>query len=141
MKILSSLILSITLICLWSCSDAGKDPVSSGGCTQQLDCNSECGGNALLDACGLCTRDNVDTVADGDGDGVADWHDNCLEDANAEQVDSDGDGFGNQCDADFTNNGEVNIIDYGIFLSAYNSAVLTRQNVDKKQKSTKPTQA
>ena len=53
MKILSSLILSFTLICLWSCSDAGNDPVSSG-CNQQLDCNGECGGTATVDVCDEC---------------------------------------------------------------------------------------
>ena len=48
------------LLGLWSCSDAGKDPLSSGDetdCTQELDCNSVCGGVAINDACGVCDGD------------------------------------------------------------------------------------
>ena len=59
-KILPSLILSLILFGLWSCSDAGKDPLSSGDetdCTQELDCNSVCGGTSLNDACGVCDGD------------------------------------------------------------------------------------
>ena len=57
MKILSSLILSFILIGLWSCSDGGKDPVSSvteSECTQNLDCNGVCGGSAIEDCAGDC---------------------------------------------------------------------------------------
>ena len=36
---------------------------------------------------------------DSDGDGVADGSDNCLDVANADQLDSDGDGLGDACDA------------------------------------------
>ena len=55
-KILSSLILSLTLISLWSCSDGGKDPVSPGTdeCTLDLDCNGVCGGSAVEDCAGTC---------------------------------------------------------------------------------------
>ena len=57
MKILSSVILSLIFLVFWSCSDAGKDPLSSGDetdCTQELDCNSVCDGAAINDACGVC---------------------------------------------------------------------------------------
>ena len=57
MKILYSVILSLIFLVFWSCSDAGKDPLSSGDetdCTQELDCNSVCGGAAINDACGVC---------------------------------------------------------------------------------------
>ena len=61
MKILPSLILSFTLIGLWSCSDAGKNPVSSVAeeveCTLDLDCNGLCGGSSIEDTCGLCDGD------------------------------------------------------------------------------------
>jgi len=56
-KILYSVILSLIFLVFWSCSDAGKDPLSSGDetdCTQELDCNSVCGGLAINDACGVC---------------------------------------------------------------------------------------
>ena len=60
MKILYSVILSLIFLVLWSCSDAGKDPLSSGDetdCTQELDCNSVCDGAAINDACGVCDGD------------------------------------------------------------------------------------
>ena len=60
MKILYSVILSLIFLVFWSCSDAGKDPLSSGDetdCTQELDCNSVCGGVAINDACGVCYGD------------------------------------------------------------------------------------
>ena len=60
MKILPSLILSLIFLVLWSCSDAGKDPLSSGdetNCTQDIDCNNVCGGSAAIDACNVCGGD------------------------------------------------------------------------------------
>ena len=46
-------------------------------------------------------------VADRDGDGVPDAKDNCRDLPNANQRDTDGDGYGNLCDADFDNDGVV----------------------------------
>jgi Thrombospondin type 3 repeat len=53
-------------------------------------------------------------VADDDGDGVPQDHDNCTQLANSDQRDTDGDGFGNVCDADFDNSCSVNFADLGI---------------------------
>ncbi|MFK8032418.1 MAG: PQQ-dependent sugar dehydrogenase [Gammaproteobacteria bacterium] len=52
---------------------------------------------------------------DSDGDGVVDALDNCLNQVNASQLDTNGDGFGNACDPDLDNNGIVNFIDFSIF--------------------------
>ena len=52
---------------------------------------------------------------DSDGDGIPDSEDNCIEVPNESQCDSDGDGFGNDCDADFDNNGFVNFVDVALF--------------------------
>lgn len=49
----------------------------------------------------------VTTGDDLDGDGVPDARDNCLEVPNRDQRDTDGDGYGNLCDADFDNDGRV----------------------------------
>jgi len=54
-------------------------------------------------------------IHDADGDGVHDASDNCTLVANANQRDTDGDGYGNLCDADLNNNGIVNTLDLGLF--------------------------
>jgi uncharacterized protein (TIGR03790 family) len=46
-------------------------------------------------------------TGDLDGDGIANPLDNCLDLANADQRDTDGDGYGNLCDADLDNDGVV----------------------------------
>ncbi len=56
---------------------------------------------------------NLTGVGDADGDGVADDVDNCTNEPNADQRDTDGDGHGNICDADLTNDCIVNVSDLG----------------------------
>jgi hypothetical protein len=46
-------------------------------------------------------------TADRDGDGIADPSDNCLDLANPDQRDTDGDDYGNLCDGDLDNDGVV----------------------------------
>lgn len=60
--------------------------------------------------------------ADEDQDGVPDDADNCIAAPNADQIDTDDDGFGNACDADFDNNCVVNFVDLGVLRSAFFSA-------------------
>lgn len=48
---------------------------------------------------------------DTESDGVVDGSDNCLLSINADQTDTDNDGYGNQCDPDFDNNLIVNASD------------------------------
>lgn len=52
---------------------------------------------------------------DADSDGVPDATDNCTQAANANQIDSDSDGYGNQCDGDLDNNTVTNAQDYVLF--------------------------
>ena len=56
---------------------------------------------------------------DGDGDGVDDDADNCTEVENADQRDTDGDGFGNACDPDYNNDGAVGIPDFNAFRARF----------------------
>ena len=71
-------------------------------------------GNGMVDA-----GEGDPAVADSDGDGVADGEDNCLLVANASQLDGDGDGYGNACDADLNNDGRVNAIDLARLKAAF----------------------
>jgi hypothetical protein len=68
-------------------------------------------------------------VIDSDDDGVEDEADNCILVANADQRDTDGDGFGNLCDADLNNDCIVNYADLDemkvLFFGADPSADLT----------------
>jgi hypothetical protein len=56
---------------------------------------------------------------DADGDGQPDSTDNCIDRSNADQLDSDLDGFGNACDADWNNDGVVGGSDYLVFSAAF----------------------
>ncbi len=51
---------------------------------------------------------------DFDGDSVRNFMDNCTQDANTDQRDTNGDGFGNLCDADLSNDGITNAVDLGL---------------------------
>lgn len=54
-----------------------------------------------------------------DQDGIVDTVDNCQRLANIDQRDTDGDGFGNACDADLNNDCIVNVSDLGLLRSAF----------------------
>ncbi len=57
--------------------------------------------------------------SDADHDGIADSSDNCVLVVNADQRDTNSDGFGNLCDADFNNDGFVNFAVLAIMKSTF----------------------
>ena len=78
---------------------------------------------ASLFAIGMAMSVNAGSIADGDTDGIPDVLDNCSAVANGpaeapnNQVDTDGDNFGNRCDGDFNNVGAtVDLADFTLFL-------------------------
>ena len=57
-----------------------------------------------------------------DGDGIINEEDNCIEVPNPNQIDTNLDGYGNACDADYDNNGVINSVDFNpLFLEAFNA--------------------
>jgi len=76
-----------------------------------------CGVGSGPDACGppeLAPLLTQDDEVEG-----ADALDNCLEEANRNQLDTNSDGIGNQCDADFDNNGVVGGGDFIMLSNAW----------------------
>ena len=64
----------------------------------------------------------VSTMPDSDYDSIPDAQDNCINQPNSDQRDSNGDGFGNVCDADLNNDCIVRIEDLGLFRIAFFSS-------------------
>ena len=85
-------------------------------------------GDGIPDGCDNCTATANTRQADVDNDGVGDACDNCTLVANGPntfpagdpriQRDSNGDGYGNRCDADFNNDNVVDVLDIPLFRTA-----------------------
>ncbi len=72
---------------------------------------------------------------DADGDGIPDVRDKCSADSrNAvanRDYDSDCDGYGNACDADFDQSGDVSAADFSrYFVTSFKTGVPSRQGTD-----------
>ncbi len=67
------------------------------------------------DEVGNLTSLVVANSPDTDGDQIADFNDNCTLVSNPDQRDTDGDGYGNICDADFNNDLRTNSSDLTYF--------------------------
>lgn len=77
-------------------------------------------GGAMFDATTLTSAEaTLAVVGDTDGDGILDSDDNCTLAANADQRDTNGDGYGNACDPDLDDNGIVNFLDIGLLRSVF----------------------
>jgi predicted flap endonuclease-1-like 5' DNA nuclease len=68
-------------------------------------------GDGVANAVDRCPATADGAQADSDGDGAGDACDDCQNVTNQDQRDSNGDGFGNACDADLNDDGIVNFAD------------------------------
>ncbi|MCA1732393.1 MAG: hypothetical protein LC732_02180, partial [Acidobacteria bacterium] len=66
----------------------------------------------------------VELLKDTDIDGVPDKSDNAIEVKNPDQRDTDDDDYGNVIDADFNNDGSINLADLGVFANAFGATGL-----------------
>ena len=58
---------------------------------------------------------------DADGDGFPDTYDVCVQAADADQRDTDGDRIGNICDCDFNQDGFCGGPDFTLFIACFNA--------------------
>ena len=63
------------------------------------------------------------TAPDSDGDALKDFLDNCIAIANQDQLDTDGDGYGNLCDGDLNDDGSTNTLDLNLYKQAHRTSV------------------
>ncbi|MEL7449469.1 MAG: M14 family zinc carboxypeptidase [Pseudomonadota bacterium] len=68
--------------------------------------------------------------SDSDSDGIADGADNCVLAPNPDQRDTNGDGYGNLCDADLNDDDVVNFADLGVMKAAFFTAGDTDTDLD-----------
>ena len=81
----------------------------NGNCLVAVDCTGLCGGSTVYDECGECGGNGAlefydcdgNCISDIDNDGFCDQIDNCFEDYNPSQIDSDNDGYGDECSCQY----------------------------------------
>jgi hypothetical protein len=99
-----------------SVADESEEPQCNDGVDNDFDGDTDFGADAdCSDAADLFEAPDLD------GDFVVDDEDDCLEVPNPDQRDTNQDGYGNDCDPDFTNDGVVGGPDYVVLSQAYGS--------------------
>ena len=96
--------------------------VETVGFLWAVDTSGVAGEPNLIEAFSLAVDGQVPFV-DSDGDRIADHLDNCRSVANASQADVNHDGYGNLCDADYSNDGVVGLSDFLMLGMAFGSTL------------------
>ena len=66
---------------------------------------------------------DLEFTVDSDDDGVPDDLDNCTSATNADQLDTDLDGYGNLCDGDLNDDGSTDTLDLSLYKHAHRTSV------------------
>ena len=98
------------------------DAVLTGASDEIIENNVEAMGTLTSGTAFAGTIISAAIPTDFDGDGVVDSVDNCTNIANADQRDTNGDGHGNVCDFDFTNDCLTNFLDFFGFSNAFGAS-------------------
>jgi hypothetical protein len=79
---------------------------------------------SVVDSGGLIGESSIKVTVspDSDSDGVPDGSDNCTDVANVDQLDTDGDDYGNLCDGDLNNDGSTNTLDLNLYKLAHRTS-------------------
>ena len=90
---------------------------------------------ASLCALALAFSASAGSITDGDGDLIPDVFDNCLTIDNGpgdaqNQVDFNGDGFGNICDGDFDGDLDTDLTDFNLFVADFLNPVTSQFDLD-----------
>ena len=111
--------------------DGAADFPADAGCTwigdlsELADCgdgiDNDADGNVDLADSFCASPGDAREAPDSDADGVADADDNCLLVPNYSQLDSNRDGYGNACDADYNDDGIVGGPDWAMLGKAFGS--------------------
>ena len=72
----------------------------------------------------------ITSMLEADGDELAAIEDNCIEIANVDQTDTDGDGYGNACDPDFNGNGIVDPADFSLLKARFGQTGFPDQDMN-----------
>ena len=95
------------------------DPFPDDRDNEQAQCETDFE-NVLVVQFGECSDSPI--LPDDDEDDVLDTLDNCVGTANADQLDTNDDGYGNACDPDVTNDGTVTSPDFVLFSLAFGTS-------------------
>lgn len=105
---------------LAGCPEVADDaPLFGGDLADELAIDPELAATTRLDQITITAAPGP---GDRDGDRILDDLDTCPEVADYSNVDTDLDGLGNACDADYDNSGSVTVTDYAILLAAFGRA-------------------
>jgi len=107
----------------WDVLDGGGGTSNSANYTVTGSTGQSSAVGDLTTSTNYLANSGFHTPPDFDEDSLKDFLDNCTLVANADQRDTDGDGYGNMCDGDLNNDGSTNTLDLNLYKQAHRTSV------------------